>query len=89
MVKEEFIHLVFGVDGTSLPEEKVAEIANLFAQEAVKDLEISEYDPDLLITKGIIGLHNGQIRIDNRPGMSTRIIISLPVHQPSFDDDLV
>jgi light-regulated signal transduction histidine kinase (bacteriophytochrome) len=82
---DQFVHLVFGVDGTSFPEEKVAEVAHLFAQEDVKDLEITEYDPDLLITKGIINLHNGQIRIDNRPGISTRIIVTLPVAQQSFD----
>jgi signal transduction histidine kinase len=89
LTKDDFVHLVLGLEGTSFPEETVVKLAALFAQDGVKDLDISEHNPDLLITKGIINLHSGRIRIDNKPGRSTRFVISLPVYQPSFDYDPV
>lgn len=89
MPRDQFVHLVLGIDGVSFPEETVVKLSSLFAQDGVKDLDVSEHDPDLLITKGIITLHSGQIRIDNKPGRNTRFVISLPVHQPSFDYDPV
>lgn len=87
LVKNDFVHLVFGIDTLSFSKEKVEQINHLFAREDVNDLELSEHDPDLVIIKGIIVLHGGHIRIDNLPGRSARFIISLPVYQPAFEFD--
>jgi hypothetical protein len=87
LVKNDFVHLVFGIDNLSFTQEKVDQINHLFARENVNDLELSEHDPDLVIIKGIIILHGGNIRIDNLAGRSARFIISLPIYQPNLEFD--
>jgi signal transduction histidine kinase len=87
LVKDDFVHLVLGIDDLSFSDEKAEQVNNLFAQEDVNDLELSEHDPDLVIIKGIIVLHSGQIWIDNRPGLRARFVISLPIYQPTLEFD--
>ena len=85
LAKDDSVHLIFGIDGLSFSNERVAQINHLFAQEDVNELELSEHDPELVIIKGIIVLHGGQILIDNRPGESARFVISLPIYQPTIE----
>lgn len=79
--------LVLEVNGVNFSNEKIEQITDLFSQENVSRLDLSEHDPDLVTTKGIIDLHGGQIRIENQPGQNTRFVISLPIYQPSFEID--
>jgi light-regulated signal transduction histidine kinase (bacteriophytochrome) len=81
------IHLIFGIEGISFSGEKFEQINRLFALNSVNGLELSDYDPDLVVTKGIIDLHGGQIRIESKSGKSSRFVISLPVYDPAFEYD--
>jgi signal transduction histidine kinase len=76
--------LVLEVDGVSFSNEKVEQINDLFSQENVNGLDLSDHDPDLVTTKGVIDLHSGQIRIENRPGQKSRFVISLPIYRTGF-----
>ncbi len=83
--KEDTVDLILGMEGISFSDRKVEQINHLFAQEDVHELELSEHDPDLVITKGIIVLHSGQIRIENQPGLKAQFVISLPIYQTEID----
>jgi signal transduction histidine kinase len=87
LFENDMIHLTFGIDDISFSGEKFEQISRLFALDNVNGLELSDYDPDLVVTKGIIDLHSGQIRIESRPGKSSRFVISLPVYDPTFEFD--
>jgi light-regulated signal transduction histidine kinase (bacteriophytochrome) len=85
--ENDMIHLIFGIEGISFSGEKFEQINRLFALNSVNGLELSDYDPDLVVTKGIIDLHGGQIRIESKSGKSSRFVISLPVYDPAFEYD--
>lgn len=77
--EDEQVNLSLGIHGIGFTNDKFEQINSLFSQIDIKGTEFSEYEPDLVVAKGIIDLHNGMIRIENEPGQSARFIISLPV----------
>lgn len=85
VAKDDTIEMVVMVEGISFSSEKVEQINNLFNQEGVDGLELSEHDPDMVVTKGIVDLHGGEIRIEYVPGQSSRFIISLPVIEQAME----
>jgi signal transduction histidine kinase len=89
MAENDKIHLMLAVEGISFSNEKFEQIKHLFSMNNVNGLDLSEHDPDLVVTKGIIDLHGGQIRIENKSGRSSSFIISLPVYEPVYGFDLI
>ncbi len=81
------VFLALELNGIGLSTEKIKELDQLFSQEVEKSIELSENEPDLVIAKAIIDLHNGQIHIEDDPGKNTRLVISLPVFEPTFEFD--
>lgn len=81
----EKIHLILEVNDISFSSEKVEQFKHLFSQQDVTGLELPEHDPDLVVTKGIVDLHKGQIQIESVPGQYSRFIISLPIYNPAND----
>jgi signal transduction histidine kinase len=81
------VFMLLEIEGLSFSNEKYEQISRLFSQNGVKGIELSENEPDLVVTKGIVDLHNGQIRLENKPGRSSSFIISLPVYDPIIGSD--
>jgi signal transduction histidine kinase len=73
------VNLSLGINGIGFTNDKYEQINSLLSQTDIKGTELSENEPDLVVAKGIIDLHNGKIRLENEPGQSARFVISLPV----------
>jgi len=67
---------IFGVDRSA---EDVEKIRLLLAKEESIIPELFEFDPSLLITKGIICYYEGSIDLESLGGRGTMIRISLPI----------
>ncbi|MGH2536522.1 MAG: response regulator [Candidatus Promineifilaceae bacterium] len=59
--------------------ERAAEIGRLLAQDMDLTLEVAGRDPALIIAKGVIDLHGGQIALNTDPAGGSAFLVSLPV----------
>jgi signal transduction histidine kinase len=46
-------------------------------------MELSQYDPALLMAKGVVHYHGGRMAIEQLDEQGFSIVIKLPVYQPA------
>jgi light-regulated signal transduction histidine kinase (bacteriophytochrome) len=76
------IQITVGTTAVSLTEDEAEKVNTLLAKSDPVVLELSEYDPALLITKGIVHHHEGTVNINVIENERLDFVVSFPVYQP-------
>jgi DNA-binding response OmpR family regulator len=73
--------LVLSTRSLGLTGQEVSEVNVLLARPETFVLELSQYDPALLLAKGVVHYHGGRISIEKHGAQGFSIVIQLPVYQ--------
>jgi hypothetical protein len=79
--KNSSVHLSLGLKGGKLNKSLREKIERLFELKDLDMLEIPELHTELLVAKGIVDIHGGQIFLDDSQGRKFKIEITLPVYR--------
>jgi len=79
------IRITVGTTAVSLTEDEAKKVNVLLAKSEPVVLELSEYDPALLITKGIVHHHEGTVTIKVIENERLDFVVSFPVYQPAVE----
>ncbi len=79
------IQITVGTTAVSLTEDEAEKVNVLLAKSDPVVLELSEYDPALLITKGIVHHHEGTVTIKVIENERLDFVVSFPVYQPAVE----
>jgi two-component system sensor histidine kinase/response regulator len=77
------ILLTIGTQAVSLTDEEAQLVNRLLTRPEPVVLELAEYDPALLITKGVVHYHEGSIVLDVKDNSQLDFIFTFPVYQPA------
>lgn len=77
------ILLTIGTQAVSLTDEEAQLVNRLLSRPEPVVLELAEYDPALLITKGVVHYHEGSIILDVKDNSQLDFIFTFPVYQPT------
>ncbi|MCI0645619.1 MAG: response regulator [Chloroflexi bacterium] len=70
-------------EGLGFAPEAAGRMNELFAlPELSPSLDVSGFDPALVIVKGIVDLHGGQVRLENNSASGCELVIRLPLYRP-------
>ncbi len=76
------IILTIGTQAVSLTDEESQLVNHLLSRPEPVVLELAEYDPALLITKGVVHYHDGSIVLDVKDNRRLDFIFTFPAYQP-------
>jgi two-component system sensor histidine kinase/response regulator len=77
-----YIDLEVGRQGAGFDRAVAAQVQALLGSNDQAILESADYGPSLVILKGVVDLHGGQISLQNDPAAGCTFTIRLPVYQP-------
>ena len=77
------IILTIGTQAVSLTDEEAKLVNLLLSRPEPVVLELADYDPALLITKGVVHYHEGTIVLDVKDNSRLDFIFTFPVYQPA------
>ncbi len=77
------VSITLGTEAVSLTVEEAKRVNDLLSRPEAIVLELSEYDPALLIAKGVVHYHDGTIAIDVEKTQGLEFTLTFPVFQPS------
>lgn len=82
-MSNDHVQLTLGTGAVSLTDNEAQQVNLLLAKAEPVVMELSEYDPALLITKGVVHYHSGAIEVDVAGNQRLDFIITFPVYHPA------
>jgi DNA-binding response OmpR family regulator len=82
-MSNDHVQLTLGTGSVSLTDTEAQQVNLLLAKTEPVVMELSEYDPALLITKGVVHYHSGAIEVDVAGNQRLDFIITFPVYHPA------
>ena len=83
--KEEEAELILSTRSVGLTTEEIAEVNLLLSRPESFVLELSQYDPALLMAKGVVHYHGGRMALEQGDDQGFSIVIKLPVYQSAAE----
>jgi signal transduction histidine kinase len=77
--------LILSTLSVGLTNEEIAEVNILLSRPESFILELSQYDPALLMAKGVVHYHGGRIALEQGDDQRFSIVIKLPVYQSAAE----